>query len=129
MVDGHLDLIKGSRSCKDLSHSLYVNDVMIFFAVARHMGWKLSSFFLPYMPTVWSLNNASTSTFYVGGMSQAMVTHIASLLNFNIRTLSFSYLGVKIFRGRPKIMHFQAIADIVKVKLPVCKDFCVVHNW
>lgn len=38
-------------------------------------------------------------------------------LGFSIGTLPFTYLGAPIFKGRPKKIHFQHIADRVRIKL------------
>jgi len=43
------------------------------------------------------------------------------MIGFNLGQLPFTYLGVPIFRGRPKSIHFQHIADRVKLKLAAWK--------
>ncbi|CAJ2638276.1 unnamed protein product [Trifolium pratense] len=42
---------------------------------------------------------------------------IANLLGFGAGNVPFNYLGCPIFIGQPKVIHFQAIADNIKVKL------------
>ena len=42
---------------------------------------------------------------------------MVQLLGFSLGTLPFIYLGAPIFRGRPKKIYFQPIADRVKIKL------------
>lgn len=44
-----------------------------------------------------------------------------NLLGFEIGTLPFNYLGVPIFRGRPKSIHLQPVADKIKTKLAAWK--------
>jgi hypothetical protein len=39
------------------------------------------------------------------------------MLGFNIGALPFNYLGAPIFKGKPKVIHFQPIADKIKSKL------------
>jgi len=39
------------------------------------------------------------------------------LLGLSIGSLPFIYLGTPIFKGKPKRIHFQPIADRVKLKL------------
>jgi hypothetical protein len=43
------------------------------------------------------------------------------LLNFKIGSIPFNYLGVPIFRGKPKTIHLQPIADRIKLKLSAWK--------
>ena len=50
-------------------------------------------------------------------MSSHRVSQIANVIGFNIGTIPFTYLGVPIFKGKPKYAYFQPIADKVKVKL------------
>jgi hypothetical protein len=42
-------------------------------------------------------------------------------LNFNVGQLPFNYLGVPIFKGKPKVSHLQPIADRIKLKLSAWK--------
>jgi len=44
------------------------------------------------------------------------------MIGFKIGTLPFTYLGVPIFKGKPKKSYFQPIADKVKVKLAAWKS-------
>ncbi|KAI5408425.1 hypothetical protein KIW84_054307 [Lathyrus oleraceus] len=42
-------------------------------------------------------------------------------MGFCIGHLLFLYLGAPIFKGRPKPIHFQHIANIINLKLANCK--------
>jgi hypothetical protein len=42
---------------------------------------------------------------------------ITNLLGFGVGSIPFNYLGCPIFVGKPKVIHFKAIADKIKVKL------------
>jgi hypothetical protein len=46
---------------------------------------------------------------------------IVALLNFRLGSLPFNYLGVPIFKGKPKSCHLQPIADKIKLKLSAWK--------
>jgi len=41
---------------------------------------------------------------------------IATNIGFNIGTLPFIYLGVPIFKGKPKIAYFQPLVHRIKLK-------------
>jgi len=61
--------------------------------------------------------NNGKSTIFFGSINQARLNQIVSILNFNIGSMPFNYLGVPIFRGKPKSCHLQPIADMIKLKL------------
>ncbi|PNY17703.1 ribonuclease H [Trifolium pratense] len=65
--------------------------------------------------------NVNKSTIYSGAIPLARLNIIANFLGFNIGILPFIYLGVPIFKGKPKSCHFQPIADKVKAKLSAWK--------
>jgi hypothetical protein len=46
---------------------------------------------------------------------------IAGLLNFKLGSLPFNYLGVPIFKGKPKASQLQPIADKINLKLSAWK--------
>lgn len=50
-------------------------------------------------------------------MSHGRLSKISNSLGFNIRTLPFIYLGVPIFKGKPKTCYFHPVVDKIKSKL------------
>jgi len=50
-------------------------------------------------------------------MSRGRLNHVVNLLGFNIGTLPFPYLGVPIFKGKPKAAYLKPLADKIKIKL------------
>jgi len=65
--------------------------------------------------------STSKSTIFSGSISNGRLNIIKQLLNFSIGSLPFSYLGVPIFKGKPKVSHLQPIADRIKMKLSAWK--------
>jgi hypothetical protein len=61
------------------------------------------------------------STIYSGSIPQARLNSFIHLLGFQQGNLPFNYLGAPIFKGRPKVQHFQHIADKIKSKLAAWK--------
>jgi hypothetical protein len=49
------------------------------------------------------------------------LNQITNQIGFNISSLPFTYLGVPIFKGKPKYVHFQPLTDKVKMKLSAWK--------
>ncbi|PNY13184.1 ribonuclease H [Trifolium pratense] len=60
--------------------------------------------------------NKAKSKFYAGSISNARFLTIINLLGFNTGTIPFTYLGCPVFIGKPKAIHFQALADKIKIK-------------
>jgi hypothetical protein len=65
--------------------------------------------------------NNSKSSIFSGSITQGMWNLIVQLFNFNMGTLPFNYLGVPIFKGKPKACLLQPIADRIKFKLSAWK--------
>jgi hypothetical protein len=65
--------------------------------------------------------NDAKSTIFYGSISNAKPMNIISLIGFGIGSLPFTYLGVLIFRGKPKVVHLLPIADKIKTKLSIWK--------
>jgi hypothetical protein len=66
------------------------------------------------------INNAKSTIFH-GSITNRRLLSIVDLLNFKVGSLPFLYLGVPIFRGKPKVLHLQPIADKIKLKLSAWK--------
>jgi len=115
--EGKLKLIKGTRTAPIPSHILYADDVMLFCKGTAANMQTLSQFFQRYANASGQIINPQKSTIFSGSISNDRLTHIAENFGFNIGTLPFIYLGVPIFKGKPKSCYFQPIVDKIKVKL------------
>jgi hypothetical protein len=118
VVDGKLDLIKGARNLLVPSHTFYADDLMIF-CKGKLAGLK--ALFESYASESGQRINNSKSFIYYGSITQGRLNLIVQLLNFQIGSIPFNYLGVPIFKGKPKVCHLQAIADKIKLKLSAWK--------
>ncbi|MCI10142.1 RNA-directed DNA polymerase (Reverse transcriptase), partial [Trifolium medium] len=121
VADGKVDLIKASRNNYVPSHCLYADDIMVFCRGKLSCLQALKNLFTDYANCSGQVINASKSTIYSGGISQVRLTQIVNLIGFNIGSLPFTYLGVPIFKGRPKARYFIPIADKIKSKLSAWK--------
>ncbi|GAU40289.1 hypothetical protein TSUD_362690 [Trifolium subterraneum] len=115
--DGHLKLIKGTITNNVPSHILYADYVMLFCKGTTANFKVLTYFFARYAQISGQFVNPQKSTIFVGVMSHARVHHIAQSLGFSVGTLPFIYLGVPIFKGKPKSIHFAPLLDKIKLKL------------
>ncbi|CAJ2659028.1 unnamed protein product [Trifolium pratense] len=65
--------------------------------------------------------NTAKSTIYSGSITQGRLALIVNLLNFKLGSLPFNYLGVPLFKGKPKASLLQPIADKIHSKLSAWK--------
>jgi len=61
--------------------------------------------------------NLNKSSIFAGGISDARLNQMVDLLGFSVGNHPFTYLGAPIFKGKPKKIYFQPIADKIKLKL------------
>jgi len=115
--EGKLELINASRSAKIPSHCFYADDLMVY-CKGKIVGLEaLKNLFIRYANCSGQIINTSKSSFFAGGISQHRLDSIVNLLGFSQGSLPFTYLGAPIFKGKPKKIYFQSIADKIKLKL------------
>jgi len=119
--EGKVKLITGARNIQIPSHCLYADDIMIYCRGNFYCLEALHNLFSRYANSAGQVISARKSTIFSGGISQARLNNIVNLLGFEIGSLPFIYLGVPIFKGRPKAIHLQPIADKIKSKLSAWK--------
>ncbi|PNX72820.1 ribonuclease H, partial [Trifolium pratense] len=121
VADGKLDLIKATRNVNVPSHTFYADDLMIFCKGKISGLTFLKDLFDRYASESGQIINTCKSTIISRSITQGRLAIIVQLLNFKIGTLPFYYLGVPIFKGKPKVCHLQPIADKIKMKLSAWK--------
>jgi hypothetical protein len=65
--------------------------------------------------------NTAKSTIFSGSFTQGRINLIVNILNFQIGSLPFNYLGIPLFKGKPKVSWLQPIADKIHAKLSAWK--------
>ncbi|CAK8542751.1 unnamed protein product [Lathyrus sativus] len=114
---GSLNLIKGPRGSLVPSHVLYADDIMLFCKAKPYNMEALKSLFLKYAQCSCQHVNPHKFIIYAGSTTSSRFTLLAQTLGFKEGQLLFSYLGISIFRGKPKAVYFQPLVDRVKAKL------------
>lgn len=61
--------------------------------------------------------NTSKSRIYARAISQQRFVDLAPLLGYSVGSLPFIYLGIPIFKGKPKSTFLQPTTDRIKNKL------------
>jgi len=115
--DDLVSRIKGTREVQVPSHCFYADDLMVFCKGKTSCLTALKELFTRYAACSGQIINVSKSSIYSGGISNDRLHSIVNLLGFSIDSLPFTYLGAPIFKGKPKPICFQPIADKIKAKL------------
>lgn len=115
--EGKLKLIKGTRHFRVPSHSFYSDDLMIYCKGNTSSIQAIKDIFVRYELASGQVINNAKSTIFYGSINQAKLNQIVNILNFNVGSMPFNYLGVPIFKGKPKACYLQPIADKIKLKL------------
>lgn len=118
---GTLSLIQGSRNNPAPSHILYADDIMIFCKGTAANIHALTDLFINYSQVSEQFVNPQKSLIFARSISPLRLTNISHQIGFNIGTLPFTYLGVPIFKGKPKTFHLQPITDKIRLKLSTWK--------
>jgi hypothetical protein len=128
LVDnGKLDCITGPRGMSLPSHAFFADDIMIFCKGSKKNALAVASLFLEYAANSGQIISPSKCMIFSGSISTARLAVISRILNFSHGTFPFNYLGVPIFKGRPKSVHLQSIADKIKIKLASWKGHQLVN--
>lgn len=99
------------------SHILYADDILVFCKGTKRNLEALMSLFNLYGQASSQLFSLGKCKFYAGNIPPTRMTAISSLLGFSAGHLPFNYLGVPLFKGKPRKIHLKPIADKIIAKL------------
>jgi hypothetical protein len=97
--------------------TLYADDVMIFCSAKMSGIQNLKNLFIEYANCSDQKVNPAKSSIFSSSISPTRLASIVDQLGFSVGSLPFTYLGVPIFRGKPKASYLQPIANKIKIKL------------
>lgn len=109
--------MSGPRGWQIPSHAFYADDIMIFCRASKQNLLHLMALFKAYGEASSQIISPAKCKFYPSGITPRRLGILANILGFSVGQHPFSYLGVPIFKCRPKKQHLQPIADIIKTKL------------
>jgi ribonuclease HI len=99
------------------THLLYADDVLIFCKGTQKNLKHIMGAFKDYGDISGQLVNWGKSSIYFGSsVSPSRIGSLQSLVGMQIGQLPFSYLGVPLFRGKPRKAVLQPIADKILSK-------------
>lgn len=112
----------GARGSAVPSHILYADDILLFCRGSERNINNLLHLFHRYGLNSGQVISPNKSTFYEGSVSARRKHAIADFLGFKAGSLPFTYLGIPIFKGKPKKQHLMPTADRIKSKLASWKS-------
>lgn len=118
-----MDLIVGPRKITIPSHIFYTDGVFIFCKAKISNIKSPTSSFEEYVISSRQLVNCNKYFIFEGAMSSSILNILDELFGFNKGTIPFNYLGVPIFKGKPKNVNLEPIADKVVNKLASWKGY------
>lgn len=121
VVDGRLTQISATRNLFIPSHCLYADDILIFCKGTLANVRNLMHLFDCYGKYSEQIVNANKSKFYSGNLSLSRNHTINAITGFNHGTIPFTYLGIPLFKGKPKSIYFRPIVDKIIYKLNAWK--------
>lgn len=116
-LEGKLSQMHYSRGVYVPNHCLYADDILIFYKGTLANIKSIMHLFEVYGAFSGQLINATNSKFYTSSVPMSKIIAIATLTSFIYDNLPFVYLGVPLFKGRPKAVHLRPIFDRIKSKL------------
>ncbi|KAK9943242.1 hypothetical protein M0R45_008856 [Rubus argutus] len=116
-----LKRIAALRTTSPPTHVLFADDVMVFIQGNARYLRVLMRFMEEYACNSSQEVNKDKSFLFLGKFTVPWQHNIQSILGIKVGTLPFTYLGVPIFRGRPKSVYFLTIIDNVRSKLSAWK--------
>lgn len=113
-----LNLMVGARNMHVPSHILYADGVMIFCRGTQNTLRNVMSLFSRYGEISGQKVNSSKSKFYVDShVSSRRQGILRNILDFGLGSMPFFYLGIPIFKGKPRRLHLMPFADRIRLKV------------
>jgi len=121
VFQGRLTQVNASRNLLLPSHCLYADDILVFCKGTIANVRQIMHLFKLYGQYSGQMINASKSKFYTGAISLSRTHTIASITGFRHGSVPFTYLGILLFKGKPKAIHLRPVVDRIKHKLSAWK--------
>lgn len=103
---GRLVPFSNGRWALHISHLLYADDVLNFTNGSNRSLTVLMELLHSYEKSSGQLVSSEKSGFYIGSKAERRAGNIASITGIPRRDFPFTYLGVPMLTGRPKIVYF-----------------------
>ncbi|XP_019427157.1 PREDICTED: uncharacterized protein LOC109335477 [Lupinus angustifolius] len=121
---GRISSISGPRIVTP-SHVLYADDILIFCRGIKRELAAIKDLFTDYAKISSQCLILGKCKFYSTQANARKISNLTNWLGFGAGQLPFNYLGVPLFRGKPKAIHLQPISDRIVNKLAKWKGSCL----
>jgi len=121
VLEGKLTQMRASRNLYVPSHCLYADDILIFCSGTLANIRHIMKLFEVYGQYSGQIVNAQKSKFYSGAISLSRIHTISSITGFSHGSLPFTYLGIPLFKGKPKAIYLRPVVDRIQSKLHAWK--------
>lgn len=121
VVRGRMTQIRATRSLYIPSHCLYADDILIFCKGTLANVKNLMHLLEGYGNYSGQLINAQKSKFYTGSIPLSKINAICSLTGFSQGCIPLNYLGILLFKGKPKSIYLKPIVDKIQLRLNAWK--------
>ncbi|KAL6190669.1 hypothetical protein ACLB2K_037063 [Fragaria x ananassa] len=116
VITGQVHTISSPRGVCVPSHVLFADDVMVFCRGDQRSLNAIMQFFEEYGLNSGQIINRAKSSVFISKHIQRRQQSIVSSLGMKLGSTPFTYLGVPIFRGKPRSSYFQPITDKIRVR-------------
>ncbi|XP_019442304.1 PREDICTED: uncharacterized protein LOC109347026 [Lupinus angustifolius] len=99
------------------SHVLYADDILLFYRGIKRELFAIKDLFNDYAKVLGQCLNLNKCKFFSTQATPRKISKLTAWLGFGVGSLLFNYLGVPVFKGKPKAIHLQPIADRIINKL------------
>ncbi|XP_019431606.1 PREDICTED: uncharacterized protein LOC109338757 [Lupinus angustifolius] len=121
VLEGKLSTINCPCNLKTCTHALYAYDILIFYKGIKRELIALKHLLIDYGVASGQLTNPVKCKFFSGKISARKVASLSDSLGFSASSIPFNYLGVHIFKLKPRKIHIQPIADKIMGNLATWK--------
>lgn len=117
LYSGKLKPMAGPRGFSTPTHSLFPDDILVFCKGSKRNVEAIMSLFHEYGSVSGQNLSIGKCKFYANSISVPRLRGLSNLLGSSHGSLPFTYLGVPLFRGKPKAIHLQPLMNKIKAKL------------
>ncbi|KAF1871994.1 hypothetical protein Lal_00012213 [Lupinus albus] len=103
LSEGKISSIIGPKHLKTVSHALFDDDILKFCKSIKREFLCITTLLQDYALASGQHINIAKSKFYTTNASARKISNISPYMGFSAGNLPFNYLGVPIFKGKPKI--------------------------
>ncbi|XP_019450725.1 PREDICTED: uncharacterized protein LOC109352995 [Lupinus angustifolius] len=119
--DNKLSLISGPKWIQTPSHVLYADDILIFCKGKKRELHCLMNLIKDYAAVSGQQISLDKFKFYTSTSNPRRISSLSNYLGFSVGCLPVTYLGVPLFKGKPRKIQLQHIADKITAKLATWK--------